>query len=132
MIHQNRPLRLAREGGQNAVCQIEEYETDRRHATLVAILLDTTAMLTDAILNFHDRLIGSFFTKAKHKFENRFAADGKAVNDKVRLYAKVGAALTAAMEAGGHPFRAIEAIVPWDAVHCDRTRGGATCSRRCV
>lgn len=112
-VHQNRLLRLAREGGQTAVYQIEEYETDRRHATLVAILLDTAATLTDEILNLHDRLIGSFFTKAKHKYEKRFAAEGKAVNDKVRLYAKVGAALIAAKEAGTDPFQAIEAIVPW-------------------
>ncbi len=114
-IHQNRLLRLAREGGQTAVYRIEEYETDRRHATLVAIMLDTAATLTDEILNLHDRLIGSFFTKAKHKYEKRFAAEGKAVNDKVRLYARIGAALIAAKEAGDDPFRAIEAIVPWDA-----------------
>lgn len=113
-VHQNRLLRLAREGGQTAVYQLEEYETERRHATLVAILLDTAATLTDEILNLHDRLIGSFFTKAKHKYEKRFAAEGKAVNDKVRLYAKVGAALIAAKEAGDDPFRAIEAIVPWE------------------
>ncbi|RZF24084.1 Tn3 family transposase [Paraburkholderia sp. UYCP14C] len=113
-VHQNRLLRLAREGGQTAVYQIEEYETDRRHATLIAILLDTTATLTDEILNLHDRLIGSFFTKAKHKYEKRFAAEGKAVNDKVRLYAKVGAALIAAKDAGDDPFRAIEAVMPWE------------------
>ncbi|MFM0609730.1 Tn3 family transposase [Paraburkholderia sediminicola] len=113
-IHQNRLLRLAREGGQTAVYQIEEYETDRRHATLVAILLDTSATLTDEILNLHDRLIGSFFTKTKHKYEKRFAADGKAVNEKVRLYAKVGTALIEAKEEKSDPFKAIEAVVPWD------------------
>ncbi|MEM5451222.1 hypothetical protein [Paraburkholderia guartelaensis] len=102
----DRLLRLAREGGQTAVYQIEEYETDRRHATLIAILLDTTATLTDEILNLHDRLIGSFFTKAKHKYEKRLAAEGNAVNDKVRLYAKVGAALIAAKDAGDDPFLA--------------------------
>ncbi|WP_233874710.1 Tn3 family transposase [Paraburkholderia adhaesiva] len=114
-IHQNRLLQLAREGGQTAVYQIEEYETDRRHATLIAILLDTSASLTDETINLHDRLIGSFFTKAKHKYEKRFAADGKAVNEKVRLYAKVGAALIAAKEAKSDPFEAIEAVVPWEA-----------------
>jgi hypothetical protein len=40
--------------------------------------------------------MGSSFTKAKHKTEKRSATDGKAVNDKVRLPAKVGAALIAA------------------------------------
>lgn len=38
-VHQNRLLRLAREGAQTAVYQIQEYETSRRYATLVAILL---------------------------------------------------------------------------------------------
>jgi TnpA family transposase len=41
-------------------------------------------------------LIGSFFTKAKNKYEHAFAEQGKAINDKVRLYAKVGAALVSA------------------------------------
>jgi TnpA family transposase len=113
-IHQNRLLRLAREGGQPSAYQIEEYETDRRHATLIAILLDTSATLTDEILNLHDRLIGSFFTRAKHKYEKRFAAEGKEVNEKVRLYAKIGTALIEAKEAGSDPFEAIEAVVPWD------------------
>ncbi|TWC59527.1 Tn3 transposase DDE domain-containing protein [Burkholderia sp. SJZ115] len=113
-IHQNRLLQLAREGGQTAVYQIEEYETDRRHATLIAILLDTSASLTDEILNLHDRLIGSFFTQSRHKYEKRFAADGKAVNEKVRLYAKVGTALITAKDEKSDPFEAIEAVVPWD------------------
>ncbi|CAL8476916.1 hypothetical protein [Caballeronia sp. S22] len=113
-VHQNRPVRLARESGQTAVYQFEEYETDRRHATLIAILLDTSAPLTDEILNRHDRLIGSFFTRANHEYEKRFAAEGEAVNEKVRLYAKIGAALIDAKQAGSDPFTAIEAIVPWE------------------
>jgi hypothetical protein len=59
-VHQNRLLRLAREGAQTAVYQIQEYETSRRYATLVAILLDTMATLTDETLELHDRLIGTF------------------------------------------------------------------------
>jgi TnpA family transposase len=37
-VHQNRLLRLAREGAQTAVFQLQQYEIERRHATLVAIL----------------------------------------------------------------------------------------------
>jgi hypothetical protein len=113
-VHQNRLLRLAREGAQTAVYQIEEYETERRHAMLVAILIDATATLTDEILDLHDRLIGSFFNKAKHKFEKTFAESGKAVNDKVRLYAKVGAALIEAKQNNADAFAAIESVVPWE------------------
>lgn len=113
-VHQNRLLRLAREGAQTAVYQLAEYEAERRYAMLVAIMIDTAATLTDEILDLHDRLIGSFFTKAKHKYERTFADSGKAVNEKVRLYAKVGTALIEAKESKADPYLAIEAIVPWE------------------
>jgi hypothetical protein len=58
-------------------------------------------------------LIGSFVTRSRNKYERAFAEQGKAINDKVRLYAKIGAALVDAREQGRDPFAAIEAIVPW-------------------
>jgi hypothetical protein len=67
---------------------------------LVAILVEATATLTDEILDLHDRVIGSFFTKAKNKHAKTFAAAGKAINEKLRLYAKVGSALIDAKEKG--------------------------------
>ncbi len=114
-MRQNRLLQLAREAAQTAVYQLKEYEQDRRHGTLVALMVETAATLTDEILDLHDRLIGSFFTKSKNKYERAFAEQGKAINDKVRLYAKVGAALVAAREQGRDAFAAIEAIVSWEA-----------------
>jgi TnpA family transposase len=113
-VHQNRLLRLAREGAQTAVFQLQQYEIERRHATLVAILVEATATLTDEILDLHDRMIGSFFTKAKNKHEKTFAAAGKAINEKLQLYAKVGSALIDAKEKGSDPFLAIAAVVPWE------------------
>jgi hypothetical protein len=59
----------------------------------------------------HDRLIGSFFTKSKNKYERVFAEHGKAINDKVRLYARVGAALVAARDEGRDAFKAIEEVL---------------------
>lgn len=113
-VHQNRLLRLAREGAQSAVFQLLDHEPVRRYATLVAILLDASATLTDETLELHDRLIGTFFSKAKHRYEQAFTADGRALNDKVRLYAKVGAALIAAKADSSDPFAAIEAVLPWE------------------
>jgi hypothetical protein len=80
-VHQNRLLRLAREGAQTAVFQLQEYELLRRYAPLVAILLDTMATLTDETLDLHDRLIGTFFSKARSKYDREFAADGRAGGD---------------------------------------------------
>lgn len=114
-LHQNRLLQIAREGAQCAVYQLKEYEPDRRHGTLVAVLIETAATLTDEILELHDRLIGGFFTQSKNRYDRAFAEQGKAINDKVRLYARVGAALVAAREQGADPFAAIEAIVSWEA-----------------
>jgi TnpA family transposase len=76
--------------------------------------LDTTATLTDETLELHDRLIGTFFSKARCKYDRDFAADGQALNDKVRLYAKIGSALIASKAAHTDPFAAIEAVIPWE------------------
>ena len=107
-LHQNRLLQLAREAGQTAVYQFKEYEQARRHGTLVALMIETAATLTDEIIDLNDRLVGSFFTKSKNKYERALAEQGKAINDKIRLYAKVGAALVNAMEQGRDPFAAMK------------------------
>ena len=62
----------------------------------------------------HDRLIGTFFSKARSKYDREFAANGRALNDKVRLYAKIGSALIAAKAAQTDPFSAIEEVIPWE------------------
>jgi hypothetical protein len=89
-VNADRLLRMAREGAQSAVYQLKDHEPLRRHATLVAIALDTAATLTDQALDLHDRLLGSFFSRDKHQHAQRFAADGKSLNAKVRVLADVG------------------------------------------
>jgi hypothetical protein len=92
-VHQNHLLRLAREGAQTTVYHLKDFEVERRQATLVAILLDTQSTLIDEILDLHDRMVGSAFAKAKRAYETSFQEAGKAINEKVRLYAQVGQAL---------------------------------------
>jgi hypothetical protein len=91
-------------------------------------MIETAATLTDEIIDLNDRLIGSFFTKSKNKYERAFADQGKAINDKVRLYAKVGAALVDAREQGRDPFAAIEAVVPWESFSASVKGGSRTCA----
>lgn len=114
-IHQNRLLKLAREGGQMTAQHLRDLEPTRRYATLVAIILDTRATLIDEIIDLHDRFIGSLFNKAKRKHAEQFQRSGKDINNKVRLYSRVGRALLDAKQAGSDPFAAIEAIMPWQA-----------------
>ena len=113
-IHQNRLLKLSREGGQMTAQHLRDLEPARRHATLVAVLLDTQATLLDEIIDLHDRFMGSMFSKAKRKHTDQFQQSGRAINDKVRLYSRIGRALIDAKRSGSDPFAAIEAIISWE------------------
>jgi len=113
-VHQNRMLKLAREGGQMTAQHLRDLEHVRRYATLVAVLIETRATLIDEIIDLHDRFMGALFSKAKRNHADRFQQSGKEINDKVRLYLRIGRALLDAKELGNDPFEAIEAIIPWD------------------
>jgi TnpA family transposase len=113
-IHQNRLLQLAREGAATTTQHLARFDDPRRYGTLVAVLLEASATLTDETLDLHDRFIGSMFNKARRRRDEAFQSSGKAINEKVRLYARIGQALLTAKQEGGDPFAAIERIVSWD------------------
>jgi hypothetical protein len=97
-----------------SVQHLRDLESERRYATLIALALDTEATITDQILEQHERSLGRLFAEARRKHEQRFAAAGKAINDKVRLFSRVGHALIAARDEGTDPYAAIESVVPWE------------------
>jgi len=113
-VHQVRLAQLAREAGRTTVQHLAGYERPRRHATLVAVTLDLSASLTDQAVDLFDRLIGTMFRKAEGKHARAFQADGRAINEKVRLYARVGTALIAARDSKQDAFDAIARVIPWD------------------
>ena len=113
-VHQNCLLKIAREGGQMTPADLAKFEPQRRYATLVALAIEGMATVTDEIIDLHDRIIGKLFNAAKNKHQQQFQASGKAINDKVRLYGRIGQALIEAKQNGGDPFAAIEAVMPWD------------------
>ncbi len=55
-IHQNRLLKLAREGGQMTPQDLGKFENERRYATLVAVVLESTATVTDEPVDLHERI----------------------------------------------------------------------------
>ena len=57
-VHQTRLVRLAREGARYSPQFLQRLGLERRYATLVAFLLETSASLTDEAIELHDRLIG--------------------------------------------------------------------------
>ncbi|HXZ46156.1 MAG TPA: Tn3 family transposase [Pseudolabrys sp.] len=108
-VHQNRLLKMAREGGHMTPADLAKFEPVRRYATLVA-----KATVIDEIVGLHDRIIGVLFNRARHSHEQEFQQSGKAINDKVRLFWRIGDALLEAKRTGADPFIAIESVLPWD------------------
>ena len=108
-----RLVRLAREGTRYSPQFLQRFSPERRYATLVAFLLETSTTFTDEAIELHDRLIGQYHNQSRHAYAEQFQQSGRAINEKVRLFASVGAALISAREAAVDPYQAIEAILPW-------------------
>jgi len=113
-VHQNRLLKIAREGGQMVPRDLSRFEDQRRYATLVALAIEGMATVTDEIVDLHDRILMRLFNAAKNKHQQRFHQQGKAINEKILLYTRIGKALVEAKLAGMDPYDAIEAVLPWD------------------
>jgi hypothetical protein len=57
-----------------------DFKDKRRYATLVALVLESTATITDEIIDLHDRIMGRLFNTAKNKHKKRFQQSGKDIN----------------------------------------------------
>lgn len=114
LVHQARLAQLAREAGRTTVQHVAGYERQRRHATLVATSLDISAGLTDQAIDLFDRLVGAMFRKAEGRHARAFQTDARAINDKVRTFASIGAALVAGRERKQDGYDAIIALMSWE------------------
>lgn len=115
LVHQNRLLKMAREGARMTPADLARFEPRRRYATLVALALESRATVTDEIIDLHERILGRLFNAARQRHEQEFQASGKSINEKVRLYGRIGEVLLSARESGGDPFAAIESVLSWEA-----------------
>lgn len=115
LVPQNWLVKSAREGGQMTAQHLRDLENTRRYATLVAVLTETRATIIDETITIHDHIIGNLFNRAKQHHEQVFLRSGKAFNDKVLLYGRIGRAVLEADQAGSDFRAAIESVIPWDA-----------------
>lgn len=93
MSHPERLRKLAREGGRYTAQHLRALSPLRRQATLVATVLDTAMRLTDDAVGLFDRAVGRVFRRAEAGEEQAVLRDAQAINDKVRLLARLGLAL---------------------------------------
>jgi hypothetical protein len=118
-------LRFIRSEGTRYTPQfLQRFEPTRRYATLVAFLIETAASLTNHILDMHDRVMIHFLRKSEHVHAEQFQKSGKAINEKVRLYADIGKALIAARETAQDPYDAIQTVRTVGNVYSNGHRSG--------
>jgi len=113
-VHPERLRKLAREGGRFTAQHLRALSPLRRRATLVATVLDTMTRLTDDGVALFDRAVGRMFRRAEVREEDALLRNARVVNDKVRLFAKLGAALIEAKAGGADLDDAVAAAVGWD------------------
>lgn len=115
-IHQTRLLKIAREGSQMTPQHLRDFEESRKHATLVAILLETKASIIDEIIEMNDKIIGSLFRYAKNTQAKKMQESGKSMGEQLGIFFKIGNALLDARETGEDPFDAVESVILWEAL----------------
>jgi hypothetical protein len=113
-IHAERLRKLAREGGRFTAQHLRFLSQLRRRATLVATVLDTIVRLTDDGVALFDRAVGRMFRRAELREEDALLRDARAVNDKVRLLAKLGTALIKAKADKADLDGAVATAVGWE------------------
>jgi hypothetical protein len=113
-VHPERLRKLAREGARFTAQHLRALSPLRRRATLVATVLDTITRLTDDTVALFDRAVGRMFRRAEVREKDALIRDARAINDKVRLLAKLGAALLEAKESGADLQEAVASVIGWD------------------
>ncbi|AFZ56750.1 Tn3 family transposase [Anabaena cylindrica] len=113
-VHQNRLLQFTKIGAKSTPAHLSRLDELRRYAILVAFLIEWSASLVDYAIGMHDKMMGKLFNKSEHQHGEKFQHDGKAINDKVRLYAQFGKALIAAREEENDAYQAIESVLDWE------------------
>jgi TnpA family transposase len=113
-VHSDRVKQLAREGTRLTAQHLKTLSSGRRRAVLVVTVLETMARLTDEAIGVFDRSIGQLFRRAERRASAALQHDARAVNDKVRLFTRIGDALLSARETGDDPFAAVDKVVSWD------------------
>lgn len=91
-VHQNRLLKLAREGRKMSSRDLADFSPARRYATMVCVLTEARATIIDEIIELHERILGSMFSRAKHQQAERLQKTGKLIQQKLRQYVSVGQA----------------------------------------
>jgi TnpA family transposase len=105
---------MAHEGTAAPAFLLVEYGPRRRHATIIAQLLDLQTRLSDAAVGMFVRLLLGLFTKARKGIERRYQATAREVASLMRMLSSTIEVLTEARGAKKDPFEALDHTIGWD------------------
>jgi TnpA family transposase len=113
-VHADRVRLMVREGTRLSAQHLKVLAPLRRRAILAVTALEAITRLTDEVVGMFDRVIGKLFRRAERRAAEDLQANARAINEKVRLLAKLGDALIEARRTGVDAFAAIEEVMSWD------------------
>ncbi len=113
-IHPNRLRQLSKVGARYEPHSFRRFDDPKKYAILVAYLIELIQDLTDQAFDIHDRQILQLLSKGRKAQEELQKQNGKSINEKVVLFADLGAALVKARSEGIDPFVVLDAVMPWE------------------
>ncbi|SPK71363.1 protein of unknown function [Cupriavidus taiwanensis] len=89
LAHQNQLIKLARDGGQMTPYDLAKFEPQQRHATLTEIVVERAprSLMKSSICTTASWAV---FSTRRRKSTGGVSSGGKAINDKIRQYSKIG------------------------------------------
>ncbi|AUR06394.1 Transposase, TnpA family [Phaeobacter inhibens] len=113
-VPEHRVTRLRRQGERYFADGLRDLPDDRRLAILAVCALEWRAAIADAIVETHDRIVGKTWREGKRLCTARIENARSAVQQTVRSFRDLGAALLEAKQDGASLEKAVESSLGWD------------------
>ncbi|MDE4134770.1 Tn3 family transposase [Phaeobacter sp. QD34_3] len=113
-IPPHRVTRLQRQGERYFADGLRDISSDRRLAILAVCAVAWRAALADAVIETHDRIVGKTWQGAKKLCDAKIADAKTAVQDTLRTFKSLGAALLDARSDGAPLEQATELACGWE------------------
>jgi TnpA family transposase len=109
----HRVTRLRRQGERYYADGMRDLPNDRRLAILAVCATEWEAMLADAVVETHDRIVGKLYRSSERLCEAKVADEKNAVRDTLKSFAELGGALIGAQDDGESLEEVIAAKPGW-------------------
>lgn len=111
----HRIARLRRQSERYYADGLRELPEARRLAILAACAVEWRAMIADAVIETHDRIVGKLYRSAERKRDEQLQDRRKAIGETLKSFSKVGTAIVSAREDDVDLADAIEMNGGWEA-----------------